>query len=183
MPCHFLSLRFSKIHTPHPLPLFVNTIPSRLRRWWLKVPFRHVTAVVLACYLIGDQFPFSDFPMYSNFDTEADVYFVTDQNDQPLAMKRTFKTPSSGTKKRFKKELGKIVNPSGRDTKEAKPDELARAGKIVLNSLVEDVRLAAVPEGTTAFRLYRRTFRMENDTPSDDKPELLAEQPVPPRKS
>lgn len=155
---------------------FVTLIPAQLRRWWLKVPFRHMTAVVVACYIIGDEFPFSDFPMYSNFDTEADVYYVTDQRDKPVAMKRAFKTPSSGTKKRFKKELGKIVNPAGRDTKQAQPEELARAGRIVLATLVEDLRPASLPEGTTSVRLYRRTFRMEDDKLSDDKPELLAEQ-------
>lgn len=145
-----------------------------LRRLWGYLPFRHMTVLVIALYLIGDQFPFSNFPMYSNFDNEADVFFVTDQKDQPLPMEGVFKTGSSSAKKRFKKELGKICNPKGRDTKQSTLEERHAAGEIILGTLVDDLRKAAVPPGTTELRFYRRTFRMVDDHFEQPAPELLA---------
>ena len=54
---------------------------------WFRPPFPAMLLLVLALYLIREEFPFSNFPMYSNISEEADVTFVTDQNNQPLPMK------------------------------------------------------------------------------------------------
>lgn len=147
-----------------------------LRRVWEKTPFRAMTVLVIALFVIKEQFPFSNFPMYSNFDTEADVIFVTDQNDNPVAMDRVFKSGSAGTKKTWKSKVADIVNPQRRDTKEATAAERAQAGKTVLASMIEKMRVKEVPAGTTALRLYLRTFSLEGDRFIDAAPELLAEQ-------
>ena len=63
--------------------------------------------------------------MYSNFDTEADVIFVTDQKDRVLPMEKVFRSGSSTAKKAYKKELGKITAKTKRDTKQATAPERA----------------------------------------------------------
>ncbi|MDB6137752.1 MAG: hypothetical protein JWO94_824, partial [Verrucomicrobiaceae bacterium] len=77
-----------------------------LRALWFRVPFRHMIPVVITLFIVKEQFPFSNFPMYSNFDTEADVIFITDQNDHVLPMDKVFRSGSSTAKKAYKKELG-----------------------------------------------------------------------------
>ncbi len=151
---------------------------ARLTSWWRRVPFRHMTAVVLALYVIKEQFPFSNFPMYSNFDNEADVVFVADQTGAPLAMDDVFRSGSSTAKKAYKKELGKITKPTGRDSKVASPSERAAAGAVVLGDWHSNMRRDRLPKGTTAIRLYRRTFELKDGRLADDTPELLAERPV-----
>jgi hypothetical protein len=136
--------------------------------------------LVLALYLIREEFPFSNFPMYSNISEEADVTFVTDQNDQPLPMKALFKTSSGTSKKMYKKELGTITNSSGRDSDHATAEERLQAGKAVLDMLMPRLIHKAVPPGTTALRFYVRTFRAGVGPEEGPAPEKLAEHPLSP---
>ena len=149
---------------------------ASIRAFWSRLPYRHMLPLVVALYLIKEQFPFSNFPMYSNFDTEADVIFVTDQNDKVLPMEKVFRSGSSTAKKAYKKELGKLTAKDKRDSKQATAPERAAAGKIVLSDWAANVKPGALTPDTKALRLYRRTFELENGKLSDKAPELLAEQ-------
>ena len=146
-----------------------------LRTFWERLPFRHMTVLVVALFVIKEQFPFSNFPMYSNFDSEADVIYIADQQGNALAMDEVFRSGSSTAKKAYKKELGKITNAQKRDTKEASPTERAQAGAIVLGDWFANMKRERLPSGTTAVRLYRRTFELKDGKLGDDTPELLAE--------
>ena len=135
------------------------TLVSRLNAFWRWLPFPEMTVLVLALFIIKEQFPFSNFPMYSNINDEADVVYVTNQNDEPLAMKALFKTSSGTAKKSFNTELKKLTNPHGRPSEEATPLERAQAGKTLLDMLVSRLEKPVLPQGTTALRFYRRTFK------------------------
>jgi hypothetical protein len=113
--------------------------------------------------------------MYSNFDSEADVIYIADQQGNALAMDEVFRSGSSTAKKAYKKELGKITNAQKRDSKEASPTERAQAGAIVLGDWFANMKRERLPTGTTAVRLYRRTFELKDGKLGDDTPELLAE--------
>ena len=86
---------------------------ARLQAFWHRLPFRHLTVLVIALLVIKEQFPFSNFPMYSNFDSEADVVYIANQNGDPLAMDEVFRSGSSTAKKAYKKELGKLTKAAG----------------------------------------------------------------------
>lgn len=148
---------------------------DRLRAFWLWLPFRHMTALVVALFVIKEQFPFSNFPMYSNFDNEADVVYIADQNGKPVSMDEVFRSGSSTAKKAYKKELGKLTSKDKRDTRDARAPERAAAGRIVLDDWYANMRRNRLPAGTTAVRLYRRTFELKDGKLGDDTPELLAE--------
>jgi hypothetical protein len=151
----------------------------RLRLFWSRLPFPAMTVLVVALYIIQDEFPFSNFPMYSNLSEEADVAFITDQNDKPIAMKALFKTSSGTSKKMYKTELGTLTQKSGRDSEDATPEERAQAGKAVLDSLVPRLRPEALPSGTTAVRFHVRTFRAGVSPDDSAASEKLAEYILP----
>lgn len=148
---------------------------ARFQSFWQRVPFRHMTALVILLFVVKEQFPFSNFPMYSNFDTEADVVYIADQKGEPVSMDAVFRSGSSTAKKAYKKELGKILAPQKRDSKQSTPDERKSAGAIVLGDWHANLRRDRLPPGTTAIRLYRRTFELKDGKLGDDTPELLAE--------
>jgi hypothetical protein len=131
--------------------------------------------LVLALFLIEEQFPFSHFPMYSNIDDNASVVFVADQDGEPVAMRTLFKTSSGTTKKMFNTELKKQVATSGHGSEAATAEELNRAGLAVLGLLRGWLVEKAVPEGTTGLRLYRRVFQAGGAGVAGQAPELLAE--------
>ena len=90
-------------------------------------------------------------------------------------MDSVFRSGSSTAKKAYKKELGKITKETKRDTSEATAPERAAAGKIVLGDWYSNMRKERLPAGTTAIRLYRRTFELKDGKLGDTTPELLAE--------
>ena len=175
MRCHFLFLLLCNGGTLDDVGRRMQKRISVLKTIWQRLPFRHMTALIVALFVIKEQFPFSNFPMYSNFDNEADVIFVTDQNDEPVPMDQVFRTGSAATKKTYKGELARIVNPLGRDTNDATAEERAAAGLIALKGLQKRIKPGSLAEGTSALKIYRRTFRLEGDQFIDLEPEQLAE--------
>lgn len=139
-----------------------------------------MVALVVALMIIGEHFPFSNFPMYSNFGTDADVMFVTDQNNEPVYMKPLFNTSSSSAKKRYKKELSTICKKGGHDISEATTEERNEAGSNVLKSLMDDIDHNQLPPHITELRLQLRTFEFdrEADKVVEHEPELLASLPL-----
>ncbi len=149
---------------------------QKIQTLWPRIPFAPMTALVVALFIIKEQFPFSNFPMYSNFDTEADVVYIADQTGQPVPMDMVFRSGSSTAKKAYKKELGKITAKDKRDSSDATALERAAAGKIVLGDWMASIKTKALAPETKALRLYRRTFELAHGKLSDQTPELLAEQ-------
>jgi hypothetical protein len=148
-----------------------------LLRFWHAIPFRPMTLLVIALLVIKEQFPFSHFPMYGNMTEEADVIFVTDQTDSPVAMSPLFGTGSAATKKRYKGELAAICNKAKRDTEQSTAEERQAAGKIELESLMKRLKREKLPPGVTELRLKIRTFAADarNGRIDVDRPaELLA---------
>jgi len=152
---------------------------NRLQGYWRHVPFRHVLAATALLAFAGEQYPFSDFPMYSHVDKEADVLYVTDQNDRVLPMEKLFGTSTSTQKKVFITELKDIVNPKKRDTRDALPDERQEAGAKFADKLFPKLKrhnLAQVGGEVSALRFYYKVFTVETDGGiGDGKPQFIAE--------
>lgn len=92
--------------------------------------------VAIALVGIGDQFPFSPFPMYSNIDSSADVLFVTNRKDEPLAISSLFDVGSAQAKKRFEKELLAVADT--RDYEKATKEQVNLAAQSFLQQLWKD---------------------------------------------
>ena len=134
-----------------------------------------MTIVGLLLLGIKEQFPFSNFPMYSKVSEEADVVYVADQKGDPVSMRRVFKTGSGTAKKMFRTELTKLASKSGRDAETATAEERAATGKLIMDILKGRLNAKAVPEGTTGLRFYLRTFHAGETGVGEHPPELLAE--------
>jgi hypothetical protein len=64
-----------------------------------RIPFRLCLLVTLLLHVIGEEYPFSNFPMYSNFHNDTRVIWIGDQNGQPLATHYFFGRRVSSIKK------------------------------------------------------------------------------------
>jgi hypothetical protein len=157
----------------------LSRLRTLLSALWHRLPFPAMTVLVLVLYLVKEQFPFSNFPMYSRISEEADVVFITNEKDEAMAMKALFKTSSASTKKMYKKELATITNPKGRNSEFANADERREAGSLVLATLEKRLIAAAIPPDTRAIRLQIRTFAAGIPIEESPAPELLAEIKVP----
>jgi hypothetical protein len=155
------------------------TVPQAFISLWQRIPFRPMSLLVVVLFLIKEEFPFSNFPMYSNFDEEADVVFITDQNNNALPMEPLFGKGSAGTKKIYEAELALLCNKDKRDTEQATAAERQQAAQTTLAGLVKKLKSKALPSGTTDLRFQLRTFAYDAQQSRvllDRPAELLASQ-------
>lgn len=79
----------------------------------VRRPLWRVAVLVVALLLIGEQFPFSYFPMYSSFDPEADYYYVAAPDGTPYACVEIFGTSTANVKKMYRARLREVVGARG----------------------------------------------------------------------
>ena len=74
-----------------------------------------LTALVVIALLlqwIGEEFPFSNFPMYSNLSTKSDYLYLTNEEDQPLGCQSIFNLKTDVLKKMYNARLKELKGKS-----------------------------------------------------------------------
>ena len=110
--------------------------------------------LVLALLIIGEQFPFSYFPMYSSFDPSTDYYYVADPSGKPFACVEIFGTSTANVKKMYRARLRDLVAKRGALEQDATVDEQRQIGDLMLEYLRELGTRAGkdVPSGQTVLK-------------------------------
>jgi hypothetical protein len=72
---------------------------GRLASW------RWFVATIVTGYLIGEQFPFSNWPMYATFGPTTTYVYIADAAGNALPHRATFDQSSAALKKRFGAEI------------------------------------------------------------------------------
>lgn len=124
----------------------------------------------------GQQYPFTNFPMYSHLDSESDVLYVTDQSGHNLPFHTLFGTRASTQKKVFVSELKKICNPNGRDTRDATLEERQAAGMKLAQRLMPRLKRDRLPAGVESLQFHYKVFRADGDKIMETPSQLIAEQ-------
>ena len=126
--------------------------------------------LTLGCLVIGDQFPFSDYPMYASFANRTFYVHLADGTGQPVPAVASTGLRTSQLKKIYQGELLKEAKRPGRPRQRMTAEEKRAAGARVLASLKtsqwvqrEDSKFPAV------VRLYEvnislREGRFEKET-------------------
>lgn len=96
-----------------------ETHETAKHRWWQRIPMLRVLVLTVAFLLIGEQFPFSYFPMYASFDPRTEYYFVADKSGNPLACVEVFGTSTANVKKMYRARLRALLSPRGAKETEA----------------------------------------------------------------
>ena len=135
--------------------------------WLRRQPFRfHWGLVLLMAVIIpvltrhtdkpGEFYPFSNFPMYSRFSPDTYYVYVTDLNDDPIAVGGTFGTAISNVKKAYDRKLTNLKKESGAKGKKADlPLEVKRvAADEVLHWLVENATNKEALKTRSGLRLH-----------------------------
>jgi hypothetical protein len=130
-----------------------------------RIPFREVVASVAVLLFMGENFPFSNFPMYAGLSGETTVLFFTDAKDNVMAFRADFATSSD--------EVRKILRSKRKEARAA-----LVAGEALLRQLLgslENVFPARREEiRRRGLRLYEIRYRKTPDGMETDK-RLLAE--------
>jgi hypothetical protein len=74
----------------------------------LRIPFREVWLSVALLLVVGENYPFSDFPMYSSLDEESVYFVVKTGRGETLAYATSFRSRASFVPKALKTERRKL---------------------------------------------------------------------------
>jgi hypothetical protein len=124
-------------------------------RWW-QWPMVRLVGLVVALLLIGEQFPFSYFPMYSSFDPTTDYYYVADEAGEPYACVQIFGTSTANVKKMYRARLREMVALRDTVEDEATLRERRTAGEATiayLRGLGANAGAAVPAESVTLMRV------------------------------
>lgn len=142
-------------------------------------PFFVITAVSLR---VEEQYPFSHFPMYRNFSDLTYYIYVTDGEDNPVAVESLTNNRTTRLKKIYDDELEPIRLELRKRRAELTPEERRPAGEHTLRWLVENSpqhgRRALAEIGT--LRFYHVNITVVGDAVGELEHELIAEIEVPP---
>ena len=144
-----------------------------------KIPFREVVASVAVLLFMGENYPFSNFPMYAGLSGEATILFFTDAKDNVLAFNVDFATSSDEVRKILRtkrKEAKRAALVGGETATDERIDKQATAALLrqLLGSL-ENVFPARREEvRRSGLRLYEIRYRKTPDGMEADS-RLLAE--------
>ena len=120
---------------------------------WL--PFILLTA---ACLLIEEEYPFSNFPMYSSFSRETDYVFLATGEDKPLPSAETIAVSTSTLKKMFKSEL-RIARRQGGKSVSLDESKRIAAERLLARFRAAD-RAGTIGDLPAVVRLYEVEIRL-----------------------
>lgn len=161
---------------------------TQLRHWFWDSwqPFRlHWIFVALTAVVIplltrnmpvaqrGEWYPFSNFPMYSNFEPQAYYVYITDLDDKPVAIQPTFATWPTAVKKAYDLKLKDVVQKLKSDAQKAggkykkkqidmATEECRPAGDATLRQLMESTKFPDEMKKHKGFRLYQVDIWLED---------------------
>ena len=140
---------------------------SRCKRWrllkWLgSLPFLSTLLLVIFLQVVGEQFPFSPFPMYTGFGGEASVLYATDGKGEKLSFGTYFRIRSAKLSKVFNTELKRVREEWGVKRGRVSEEEVGEAGQRTVIFLASQKKDGAVEklEGY-GLRLHRITLLMD----------------------
>ena len=59
---------------------------AKLLSFLQRMPLKTCVLVIALCLMLKENYPFSNFPMYSSFSDHTFFVYVADANDQPIAI-------------------------------------------------------------------------------------------------
>jgi hypothetical protein len=120
-------------------------------------------------------FPFSHYPMYSSF-TDFEYYvFLTDGQDQPLALEKvTLGLKTSALKKQFDNRIDKITDAKGKGVRnrDVTPEMARPHGEALLCDLQKKYpNLATI----STLKLYQVTLQIKEGAVAESAPIFIAQ--------
>lgn len=148
---------------------------SQLRGFLLRTRCKPLIAITAACLVLQEQYPLSDFPMYSSFGPTTYYLYLADGNGTPLASLTNFGMSTPTLKKVFSTEMRKERERLQLRPKRLTPEQKREVGERFLARLRESP--AVRQRGATlppVLRLYEVNIEL-TDRRFDKQTTMIAE--------
>ena len=146
-------------------------------------PVSIAVAFTAICLVVKENFPFSHYPMYSNFEDETYYVWLADSEGEPIAaqnvtymrlgkIKKVYNTGLLAVREEIGKELGKKPRKRDLTIEQRRGPGVDTLRWIYENSHPEAQR---VLRDASPIRLYQVDVRMDGNRIVEDPPELVGE--------
>ncbi len=108
---------------------------GRLRTWLTQTRSLPLFLITAACLLVQEQFPFSNFPMYSSFSSHTFYVYLADESGRPIPSQTTTGMSTPTLKKVYVTEMRKETQRLHLGKKKLSPEQKAIVGQRLLTSL------------------------------------------------
>ena len=152
----------------------------------LRHPLFPMAVLIAVCLIVEENYPFSDFPMYSNLSPGSHYFHLTDENDDPLPIKALFGISASEFKKIYHSKLTPMAHELSEQRRERikaselGPTEQANAGDQLLDQLMPRIegRKWWQENAPTELRLIRTDIH-RNDKALSETPRRITVRKLP----
>lgn len=131
---------------------------SVLEKIWRAIPLKGMWIITVACLLIGEAYPFSNFPMFGNFSGKTWYVYLADETGKAIPA-LDFGVPTNGLKKAYDANLRRIKGTLPKKQKLSLEQERLAAEE-TLRYLIAQRKDR--PSQLAALRLVRVDLRMQD---------------------
>lgn len=134
-----------------------------------RVPWKVGILMLFLFYFIGENYPFSHFPMYSAQNPYSYLVYITDSAGQPLALNRDHKVKASHVNKYLKNVKAELLSKyQNTDSSVAVSDDLSlkiekEAGDVVMHWFIDRAKRAYLLSTRKPLHLYWRDIVMDEE--------------------
>jgi hypothetical protein len=118
------------------------------------------------CLIIGEQYPFSSFPMYSSFSHDTYYIYLADQFDRPIAAQVKLGVSTTRMKKIYDSQLRKDARRLKKTIREMSASDRANAANYLLSYLRKVPRAKTLLPGLRIYDvgLFLKEGRIEKES-------------------
>lgn len=164
----------------------MKSFAARILRQLL--PLSAGIAIAALCLLLKENFPFTHYPMYSDFSDQTYYVWVADRDGHALPIQKLTALRTGRIKKVYNKHLLQIredaATEDGKPRKrDLTPEQRLPAGEETLRWLYESSppELHAEFVRLSPIRLYQTNIRIDGDKVIEDPPMLVGTFAIPPQ--
>lgn len=131
--------------------------------WLRRIPYKPLWLITALCLLLREEFPFSNFPMYSSFGHTTYYVYVADIADQPLSSLKTLGVSTPTLKKMYATEVARELKElDGSGKKRLSHEDKRAPAERLLQRLLHSPRVQrSATKQRAGVRFYEVTISLE----------------------
>lgn len=147
------------------------------RFWLIRTPVTALAIYCLISVLLGENFPFSNFPMYSNPSAERMYYTISAEDGIGLPVQTLTDVTSPKIGKIFRTKAGKYAKKEGIKASKFTPEQAAVVGQEVLRDLRAKAAHLGRADQLPARLQLNRIWITYKDGRIVETPSIIAKEP------
>lgn len=149
---------------------------AKLLSFLQRMPLKTCVLVIALCLILKENYPFSNFPMYSSFSDHTFFIYVADADDEPIAIEVLTAIRTGRLKKVYDTQLRSVAKKLGKRKRELTVEERHEIGLETLRWFFSSSRDEVKPylKKYKLIKLYHVDITIDDGEVAEHSPQLVA---------